>query len=748
LSDGNESITTNEDTPASGLAGALLANTVNPDGPSAASITQFTWGSNVDVVAGNTATITGVGTLVVNANGAYTFTPAADYDGTVPSATYDVTDGADTVTSTLAISITGVNDPPTLVVSSNDDGEVDEAAIDASGAGAPVNAGTGVGEGDQSPLSLTSTGTISFTATEGFDHIKIVHTGGSTNVTIGGTADPIVGEHGTLSIGAFSGPDVDGKYVATYTYTLTSAEDHRNEDGKELFTVQVFDSDGVSTTQPTALDIAINDDAPIPFDPFSGYAAPGGSIAGALNFSEADTAPGANNVGADGLRAANSVVFTMAAGSAVTDVYGNNVFYGAAKDALTWVKVSDVEFQAQTVGGVKTAVTATLDGKGDSYSVVLGSEVFSLEDDDTPFAPGEGTVTGGNKDYFGITDLGGGIVDVVVSSDSDSVNTNAESFGVGNAKSINTGENIILDFFSNSLLFDSTNTTPELEIAPTVLLGEGINNFEFSIIDLGNSLTEATFKVETFNTVRDINGVVSYTSVEAFGSDLVPLTALEGESYTVSTSNGATYDHVVITAVGGNANGQNFSLTLDGFSEFSPSDISLNLGVRGYDSEGDFADGDVVFGIDQAADTGMPDLPNILHASIADEVLSGTSGETDIFAWELADVADAPEGVADTVTGFDVSSDTLDLRDLLQSEDNDLGGDVMGNLDNYLNVTLSGDDTVVEISSTGGFSGGVYNPGAVDQVITLTDVDLVTAHGGDLESIIQSMLTNGQLITD
>ena len=44
--------------------------------------------------AGQTATIAGVGTLVINANGSYTFTPSAIYNGTVPVVTYTPNPGS------------------------------------------------------------------------------------------------------------------------------------------------------------------------------------------------------------------------------------------------------------------------------------------------------------------------------------------------------------------------------------------------------------------------------------------------------------------------------------------------------------------------------------------------------------------------------------------------------------------------------------------------------------------------------
>jgi VCBS repeat-containing protein len=60
---------------------------------------------------GQTATIPGVGTLQVNTDGSYTFTPEANYSGTVPTVSYIANDGAGTVSSTLDITVTEVFDP-------------------------------------------------------------------------------------------------------------------------------------------------------------------------------------------------------------------------------------------------------------------------------------------------------------------------------------------------------------------------------------------------------------------------------------------------------------------------------------------------------------------------------------------------------------------------------------------------------------------------------------------------------------
>lgn len=79
--------------------------------------------------AGVTATIPGVGTIVILANGGYTFTPAMGYFGTVPTITYTVTDGF------------GGNDNGDLSITvrrdTDDDGVSDDVDLDDDNDGIP-----------------------------------------------------------------------------------------------------------------------------------------------------------------------------------------------------------------------------------------------------------------------------------------------------------------------------------------------------------------------------------------------------------------------------------------------------------------------------------------------------------------------------------------------------------------------------------------------------------------------------------
>ncbi|MGI2260672.1 choice-of-anchor K domain-containing protein, partial [Shewanella sp. GXUN23E] len=64
-------------------------------------------GSTTTYNAGQTATISGIGTIVINANGSYTFTPNANWNGEVPDITYTTSTGD---TAVLDITISPVND--------------------------------------------------------------------------------------------------------------------------------------------------------------------------------------------------------------------------------------------------------------------------------------------------------------------------------------------------------------------------------------------------------------------------------------------------------------------------------------------------------------------------------------------------------------------------------------------------------------------------------------------------------------
>ena len=96
----NDNYSTNEDTPLTMAAPGVLGNDTDVD---SATLTAV-------VVSGPAN-----GTLTLNADGSFTYTPAANFNGT-DSFTYKVTDGSlDSTPATVAITINAVNDAPVAV---------------------------------------------------------------------------------------------------------------------------------------------------------------------------------------------------------------------------------------------------------------------------------------------------------------------------------------------------------------------------------------------------------------------------------------------------------------------------------------------------------------------------------------------------------------------------------------------------------------------------------------------------------
>ncbi len=91
-------------------SGNVLSGAADADNDALSVVTYAVDGAKY--LAGNTAYIAGVGSILINADGSYAFTPDADWNGAVPQVTYTVTDGSVTTSSTLDIGVLSVNDAP------------------------------------------------------------------------------------------------------------------------------------------------------------------------------------------------------------------------------------------------------------------------------------------------------------------------------------------------------------------------------------------------------------------------------------------------------------------------------------------------------------------------------------------------------------------------------------------------------------------------------------------------------------
>ncbi|MGL5485089.1 MAG: choice-of-anchor K domain-containing protein, partial [Shewanella sp.] len=87
---------------------AVIGNVLENDGNKNTSVSHFTVANDTTQHTAGSKITLAEGELTLNANGSYTFTPAADWNGQVPVITYTTNTGA---TSTLTIVVTPVNDP-------------------------------------------------------------------------------------------------------------------------------------------------------------------------------------------------------------------------------------------------------------------------------------------------------------------------------------------------------------------------------------------------------------------------------------------------------------------------------------------------------------------------------------------------------------------------------------------------------------------------------------------------------------
>ncbi len=145
----------------------------------------------------------------------------------------------------------------------------------------------------------------------------------------------------------------------------------------------------------------------------------------------------------------------------------------------------------------------------------------------------------------------------------------------------------------------------------------------------------------------------------------------------------------------------------------------------------------------QVADTpGAPNAGVLVASAAAPETLSGLAGQSDVFAWTLADAGTEAAPKTWQVQSFDTApvsqnGDVLDLRDLLVGANSN-------NIGAYLDFSRVGGDTVLTVNNDG--------QGPANMSITLQGVDLNASLGLGADAtdvqIVASLMTQGKLLAD
>lgn len=310
---------------------------------------------------------------------------------------------------------------------------------------------------------------------------------------------------------------------------------------------------------------------------------------------------------------------------------------------------------------------------------------------------------------------------------------------------------------SESLTIKVSNVPTGVSFNAGVNLGGGV--WQFTEADL----PQLSINLPGSYTTNANHLTVQVTSTEASG----------GATASVSTvvTLRAAYTTVDITTTNsGSYTGSSASEFVQGGSGNNTINASSgNNIVDGGDGDDNLSAGagaDMLYGGDgdDVIDAGSG--PDVISGGPGNDTLTGgAAGENfvDVFVWSLGDQGAAGTPAVDTILNFATAAagsstaggDVLNLRDLLQGESAGPANGA-GNLANYLHFDISGGNTVIHISHTGGFGadshtvGASYTSAAETQRIVLSGVNLQSLYSGATtdQQIITQLLNNNKLIVD
>ncbi|MBQ0930841.1 cadherin-like domain-containing protein, partial [Ideonella sp. 4Y16] len=724
-------------------------------------VTEFAIDTNGDGVAEtftaeSTATIRNalgeaIGTLIVHADGRFTFTPAPNYDGTIPEATYTITDGKggfDTARLILGPDIINVDDPSVLVADSNtvledtiasgnvlsNDSDIDNVLSVASFVinGVSHNAGDTVQLAGIGSFQLLGNGNYSFTPAANWSgNVPVVtyttNTGSSSTLDIHVTpvADkPTLVVNNPLTSGSiiFSNSwEANVNSTTDQTSTLnavTNFEGWTRVDTGEILTggsngYEIWTNRDIQTYTPNEAD--------------SGTWSYPVVVASAGNGDDWLELNDAGN-GSNG-PLAQTLGISRTVSTAAGQIYELSFDY-AGRPGYT----SEYTTFGFYVDGVlikqysSTSPTAYLDWKNVKFRFEGDGQDHTIE-------------IRTNRTLTQVGGRGAMIDDIsVTSTGSGVVNGNGGTFtGVSLAKHVSAA--LVDTDGSESLTLTFSGLAQGTSIVTST--GTHLVDANGSITINGSELSSAVLHLPT-----TITGHITFN---------VQATATEGGNGSSSSSDIGTIDlNIVGQLTERDLNGENLNNifgTLNADNQTGTANADRFVGSDGNDTQNGNGGNDV---LDGGAGTDVlngGDGNDTIWGGLGNDTMTGGAG-SDTFAWTLADRGATH---VDTITDFDAAAaasggDVLDLRDFLVGEW--VSTSAVNNLQNYLDfdTTTTPGTTTIHISSIGGFVNGVYDPSKTDQTITLTGVDLRTALGltgaATDAQVIQELLNRNKLLTD
>ena len=788
--------TTLEDTP---ITGSVLANDTDANGD-ALTVTSFSVGGT-PYVPGATATIAGVGTITIAANGVYTFTPALNYDGAVPVIGYTVTDSANPVQGTLTLAITPVNDAPIVTAGAvtplSEEGLTGGLAdtigtVDTTNL--VVNTGQiGLSDIEGSPMTVVwSPVTASYTQAG----IPITWTGDGTQTLVGRADGGAVILTATI--------DNTGAYKITLSGTIDQPA--AGEDALQLdFGVVV--SDG-QLSSPGTVSVRIEDDSPAALVTQTSSV----HLQDTNLLITLDTSGSMTTVIETGALAGQTRL--EAAKAAIASLLNSYSEFGtvmvrlvtfagtATEQGGTWLTLAQAQAVLDTITAADgstnydAALTAAVAAFASTGRQTSGQTVAYFVSDGNPTAPMSSIGVSATEEAtwqsflnnnninsyaIGITaDVGQGELDPVAWNGSTRTGTDATvvtdlnqlTSVLQNTVPIPSGELSAGGTFRSGgqVGADKGNVhSVTVDGVTYTYLTSGTGSGSSNPISVSGGTDQHTYVSATKTLIVTTNaGGHFYIDLDdgtyeyRVPPSLATATRTEVMSYVITDKDGDTQHAQIVVTVGTStssvANSENVpTATHIGTSGddilVGSSGSDYMIGGDGNDNLSGLLGSDTLFG-GWGNDTLVGgDGNNTLTGGHGNDVLTGSLG-ADVFAWTFNDGGTSGTPAVDTITDFDTrlpsaGGDIIDLRDLLS-------GEKTSTLENYLEFTFSGSgstaSTTIHVSSNGAFIGGTYSAAAEDQSIVLTGVDLRTSLGlgstATDAAIISKMLTQGKLIVD
>ncbi|ATG73540.1 hypothetical protein AN401_06445 [Zobellella denitrificans] len=565
-------------------------------------------------------------------------------------------------------------------------------------------------------------------------------------------------------------------------------------------TVTLTDGDGDSVTSAVvdvSGQISFKDDGPANFYPEGVHVVLGveeplpTTITKSLNFAE--------NAGADGV---GSVVFSIVDGQALLDENGNQLYMNN-KPLFLFYNGSENNLKAMTQDG-EVAFNAEINASGDmSITMFSGSLISSSIMTTVTDLSGVG---GGNIPFKGLN-IGSkqnpdpdASNDVLVTSEImplddgvfGTVNSNANTLGVGTGNNLTAGEIIRYDLVtglsvndqknSESYSFEGYQQTFSFLQNITVSGSNKDADFKLRIYAASGSATNATSSMVGATTdkqlsltvdeiiIYDDKGVVqdNENHVAQDGDGVIIYNLGNGWSFKIVSfdeeGNAEAFNAIEIEAVesaSGVVDNDNVStdFKLGSFSFGQSSElevVTFELPVTGFDGDGDSVSSTInvtvypdIKSIEGTNDDNLLTASDdgsylfgyagndILIGGAGDDILIGGLGNNTLTGGDGADIfrfIEADAGSVNTITDFEKGIDQLDLSELLNGEES-------GNLNDYLNFSLDNGDTLLTVSPGG--------DGGNTQVIRFENQDLLADYGVNSSSaLINAMLDDQSLMVD